>query len=520
MTIIKPSFAAWRALRGAAAIAVLSLSVNAAFAVTIAHWDFETDLIAGSAVSGQNVSHPSINGAFDAAIPDISGNGNDLSAFSIDGSGFAVMQFSDVVSPSNRTGSTLSITGAPGDCCEVLNSQGDLDLGGSPVGALAAWTIEASVNFFDAGGWQTIVGKDGFGQATNGDGNQAPLYFQKKGDGTEQFRINYVDVLGNAHILDSVTTAQANKWYNLAATNDGSTLRLYVNGIGETSLDLTATSADTRMVALDESGFAGDDLTSDSPYAWTVARGMYNDGHGDRVNGYIDDVRISNAALTVSELLNNTIDSLSLVVNTATGVVSIRNDSNDVLSFDYYRVDSPTNGDLSPGAWNSLSDQGVDSIGPNPGESWDEATNAISVNRLVEEFLLGDTTLAPGHAVSLGNAYTGGVSSDLEFQVGFVADGALTGAKVVYTTATGLPGDFNGNGSVDAADYTIWRDNQGSESNLAADASGNGRVDQADYNIWAANYGNTMPPSVAIPEPAALAVAALACLVAFGRARR
>jgi hypothetical protein len=277
--------------------------VPASHSATIAHWDFESDLIAGSAVAGQAVSHPGAVGAFDAAIPDISGNNNHLSAFT-DGGGFAGMRFSGNVAANSFTGSTLSVTGISNEstgasvCCEVLSTSGDLDFGGGPVGALAAWTIEASVNFFETGGWQTVVGKDGVGQATNGDLSQAPLYFQKMGDGSQRFRINYVDLAGNVHTAFSTTTAAPATWYHLAATNDGSTMKIFVNGVEEGSADLT-TSADTRMVALNEAGLAGAD-----PYAWSIARGMYGNGHGDRVNGFIDDVRISNVALSRGDLLS------------------------------------------------------------------------------------------------------------------------------------------------------------------------------------------------------------------------
>lgn len=54
-----------------------------------------------------------------------------------------------------------------------------------------------------------------------------------------------------------------------------------------------------------------------------------------------------------------------------------------------------------------------------------------------------------------------------------------------------LPGDYNVNGYVDAADYILWR-----KGNLAADGSGptfgtpNGIVDQADYTFWLANFGS------------------------------
>ena len=48
-----------------------------------------------------------------------------------------------------------------------------------------------------------------------------------------------------------------------------------------------------------------------------------------------------------------------------------------------------------------------------------------------------------------------------------------------------LPGDFNQDGVVDAADYVLWRDTQGQTgTGLLADGDGNQVVDQADYNLW------------------------------------
>ena len=56
-----------------------------------------------------------------------------------------------------------------------------------------------------------------------------------------------------------------------------------------------------------------------------------------------------------------------------------------------------------------------------------------------------------------------------------------------------LPGDYNGNGIVDAADYVIWRDtlNQSVANGTGADGDGNGLIQQADYAVWRANFGNT-----------------------------
>jgi hypothetical protein len=61
-----------------------------------------------------------------------------------------------------------------------------------------------------------------------------------------------------------------------------------------------------------------------------------------------------------------------------------------------------------------------------------------------------------------------------------------------------LPGDYNGNGTVDAADYTVWQDTVGSTTDFRADGSGpsvgvpDGVVDSLDYEFWKANFGNTL----------------------------
>jgi beta-glucanase (GH16 family) len=97
----------------------------------------------------------------------------------------------------------------------------------------------------------------------------------------------------------------------------------------------------------------------------------------------------------------------------------------------------------------------------------------------------------------------------------------------VWQKQTGLIGDYNGDGIVNSADYTVWRDSLGQSGiNLPADGSGNGTVDQADYDMWAANYGKTSAGAgagVVAPEPSsiALAVVALASLLGWNaRGRR
>lgn len=90
----------------------------------------------------------------------------------------------------------------------------------------------------------------------------------------------------------------------------------------------------------------------------------------------------------------------------------------------------------------------------------------------------------------------------------------------------GLAGDFNGDGTVDAADYTVWRANLGAadESSLNGNGSGSGGVDEADFNLWRTQYGQASglaAASATVPEPSTvlLIVMGLAA-TAMGRRNR
>ena len=84
-----------------------------------------------------------------------------------------------------------------------------------------------------------------------------------------------------------------------------------------------------------------------------------------------------------------------------------------------------------------------------------------------------------------------------------------------------LAGDYNNDGSVDAVDYTVWRDTLGSTTDLRANGDNTGasagKIDQADYLFWRANYGNTTVPTTPVPAPVAAAGEQPAAEAAFAQ---
>jgi hypothetical protein len=104
-------------------------------------------------------------------------------------------------------------------------------------------------------------------------------------------------------------------------------------------------------------------------------------------------------------------------------------------------------------------------------------------------------------------------------------EGGQTSEPALLTINLGpavLAGDYNNDGAVDAADYTVWRDMLGQDgAALPADGDGNGAISQADYNMWRNNYGTTAPAAEAgsvVPEPTAITLLAIA-LTASGVGR-
>jgi hypothetical protein len=61
-------------------------------------------------------------------------------------------------------------------------------------------------------------------------------------------------------------------------------------------------------------------------------------------------------------------------------------------------------------------------------------------------------------------------------------------------SAPALPGDYNRDETVDAADYVLWRKTMGSGVSTfdGADGNGSGYVDPEDYPVWTENFGEEL----------------------------
>ncbi len=101
-----------------------------------------------------------------------------------------------------------------------------------------------------------------------------------------------------------------------------------------------------------------------------------------------------------------------------------------------------------------------------------------------------------------------------------------------------IPGDYNQNGVVDAADYVLWRktlNSSASPQGSGADGNGDGTVNAGDYTFWRQNFGRASQIIVntgsgsgssgslgsgAVPEPASVWLLLLGSVAALGRIRR
>jgi hypothetical protein len=138
-------------------------------------------------------------------------------------------------------------------------------------------------------------------------------------------------------------------------------------------------------------------------------------------------------------------------------------------------------------------------------------TGVLYVNgkpQVAGQILLNPTDIDPtqnyiGKSQFAADPLFDGAISDFQ-----IYDYALSATQVDHLI---FRSDFNGDGVVDAADYTVWRDSLGAtglEPYTFGDADGDGTVTEADFAVWRRQFGETFDvgfplQSLAVPEPAA-----------------
>jgi hypothetical protein len=126
-----------------------------------------------------------------------------------------------------------------------------------------------------------------------------------------------------------------------------------------------------------------------------------------------------------------------------------------------------------------------------------------------------------------GSGVVGGQLPAGMYQLNFVGNGFVANGRAVDVANNGtevgaffefeftagstptLTGDYNGNGTVDAADYVVWRKSVGQTgAGLPADGDGDMDVDDNDRLVWRENFGRTAPAPAATAAVTDISIAA------------
>ncbi len=187
----------------------------------------------------------------------------------------------------------------------------------------------------------------------------------------------------------------------------------------------------------------------------------------------------------------------------------LKNDSPFDITISGYSILSASGSLLTN--WNSLTDQGI--------TGWQEANPSPTALSELAASASSALFLPAGASYSLGTLFPLAGTQDLELEFLLVGDASASTGEVMYSlpVVQVLPGDYNLDSLVDAADYTVWRDTLGATvpNGTGADGNNDGMITSLDYNIWKNNYGSSLPAAGslvagAVPEPGAMALLLLA----------
>lgn len=286
-------------------VGVVVATASSSYAQTVAYWRFEE-----GAVGTQPAHQGGIPGS-PTPILDSSGNGYHAGVLnSLNAPTYSSTIPSATIANSGLANTrSLDFSGNP----QEIYASGYTGGGVNDIDLSAAWTVETSfrLDTINTGSTYAILSKDGKPVANK---SEPPLVFRVRTDGnpddndntpniTNHLEIRGLDGSGDDWNIDSRLTDPlvAGQWYHAAVVYDGTTTDLY--------LDSGSGYKFQAGSAMKTSGWFN---SSDD---WAIGRGTWNNAPVDWFDGQIDEVRISNAALSQQEFLHNDPNSFSDVVD-------------------------------------------------------------------------------------------------------------------------------------------------------------------------------------------------------------
>src|SRR3954452_18150106 len=302
-----------------------------------AYWRFE---------QGPNGSLVS-TAASDTVIDTV--NANHLSAFN---SNTAPTYTNSVPPKALRSGAAntlaLSFTADPhtggGDDLFTQFSPGK-PINNGTIAAGGGFTVEAAFKTNNPALFAGIVGKEG----QPGGSRPQPTFVLKTRADNSLLQVEQWDGAANLVQVSSLAPLVAGQWYYTAVVNTGSTLSLYLDSGSGYQLQ--------GSVAVSGALYQGNPASPNWDNSWTVGRGQFNGAPADWFNGIIDEVRLTNSALSPSQFVFN---------SSVVGLAGDFNNNGKVDAGDYvtWRKNNGTNNALA-------NDNGLGTpIGPSHYDLW------------------------------------------------------------------------------------------------------------------------------------------------------
>ena len=264
-------------------------------------------------------------------------------------------------------------------------------------------------------------------------------------------------------------------------------------------------------------------------YAFSVAKQSlaspiagvgFRTNSGDAEHFAVDNVFVNSGATFDRSLAGPA--TATIVVNRTTGQVSIQNRDAANISVKGYTISSAA-GSLSTAGWSPIADTGdADS-----GGSFD-ATGVWSKTSTLATSLAESTSTGTGGQLvattgsrSIGNAWLRTPFQDLSATY-IAGDGSVKSANVVYEGTAPTPGDINGDGVINAADWSLFVAGSGAsftgqtpvQAFLQGDLDGNLVNNFADFRLFKADYdaangqGAFSKMVAGVPEPSTIVLVA------------